>query len=105
MITRQFVYVTVVQVDTLVMQNLGYFQLKASPGLWQLSIAPGGHLLCSLLWPFIFASMPPHALLAMSFPQHGPSVACWELLVSPQHATHVWNMYNHLVNNMPCLLV
>jgi hypothetical protein len=32
-----------VQVDTLVMQNLGYFQLKASPGLWQLSIAPGGH--------------------------------------------------------------
>lgn len=30
-----------VQVDTLVMQNLGYFQLKASPGLWELSIAPG----------------------------------------------------------------
>jgi UDP-glucose:glycoprotein glucosyltransferase len=29
------------QVDTLVMQNLGYFQLKASPGLWELSIAPG----------------------------------------------------------------
>ncbi|WIA20770.1 hypothetical protein OEZ85_005134 [Tetradesmus obliquus] len=29
------------QVDTLVMQNLGYFQLKASPGLWTLSIAPG----------------------------------------------------------------
>eukprot|EP00879_Flechtneria_rotunda_P024541 GHRR01026020.1.p1 GENE.GHRR01026020.1~~GHRR01026020.1.p1 ORF type:complete len:588 (+),score=241.16 GHRR01026020.1:107-1870(+) len=29
------------QVDTLVMQNLGYFQLKASPGPWQLSIAPG----------------------------------------------------------------
>jgi len=29
------------QVDTLVMQNLGYFQLKAAPGLWQLSIAPG----------------------------------------------------------------
>jgi UDP-glucose:glycoprotein glucosyltransferase len=28
-------------VDTLVMSNLGYFQLKASPGLWQLSIAPG----------------------------------------------------------------
>lgn len=23
------------------MQNLGYFQLKASPGLWELSIAPG----------------------------------------------------------------
>lgn len=23
------------------MQNLGYFQLKSSPGLWQLSIAPG----------------------------------------------------------------
>jgi hypothetical protein len=37
--------VTIVQVDTLVMQNLGYFQLKASPGLWQLSIAPGEHLL------------------------------------------------------------
>uniref|UniRef100_A0A383VGR8 UDP-glucose:glycoprotein glucosyltransferase n=1 Tax=Tetradesmus obliquus TaxID=3088 RepID=A0A383VGR8_TETOB len=29
------------KVDTLVMQNLGYFQLKASPGLWTLSIAPG----------------------------------------------------------------
>jgi UDP-glucose:glycoprotein glucosyltransferase len=29
------------QVDTLVMQNLGYFQLKASPGLWELGIAPG----------------------------------------------------------------
>lgn len=29
------------QVDTQVMQNLGYFQLKASPGLWELSIAPG----------------------------------------------------------------
>ena len=29
------------QVDTLVMQNLGYFQLKASPGLWELSIATG----------------------------------------------------------------
>ena len=28
-------------VDTLVMSNMGYFQLKASPGLWQLSIAPG----------------------------------------------------------------
>jgi UDP-glucose:glycoprotein glucosyltransferase len=23
------------------MKNLGYFQLKASPGLWELSIAPG----------------------------------------------------------------
>jgi hypothetical protein len=33
--------VEIVQVDTLVMQNLGYFQLKASPGLWELSIAPG----------------------------------------------------------------
>lgn len=28
-------------VDTLVMANLGYFQLKAAPGLWQLSLAPG----------------------------------------------------------------
>lgn len=28
-------------VDTLVMANLGYFQLKAGPGLWQLSLAPG----------------------------------------------------------------
>lgn len=27
--------------DTLVMQNLGYFQLKANPGLWQLSLAEG----------------------------------------------------------------
>lgn len=28
-------------VDTLVMSNLGYFQLKAGPGLWQLRLAPG----------------------------------------------------------------
>jgi UDP-glucose:Glycoprotein Glucosyltransferase len=35
------------QVDTLVMQNLGYFQLKAAPGLWRLSIAPGAPHSCS----------------------------------------------------------
>jgi len=28
-------------VDTLVMSNLGYFQLKASPGVWSLKLAPG----------------------------------------------------------------
>mmetsp|Transcript_11957 Transcript_11957/g.33653 ORF Transcript_11957/g.33653 Transcript_11957/m.33653 type:complete len:1727 (-) Transcript_11957:508-5688(-) len=28
-------------VDTLVMSNLGYFQLKAAPGVWSLSLAPG----------------------------------------------------------------
>ena len=28
-------------VDTLVMANLGYFQLKAAPGLWRLQLAPG----------------------------------------------------------------
>ena len=28
-------------VDTIVMANLGYFQLKASPGLWNLQLAPG----------------------------------------------------------------
>jgi hypothetical protein len=27
--------------DTLVMQNLGYFQLQANPGLWELSLAEG----------------------------------------------------------------
>ncbi|EOD25484.1 hypothetical protein EMIHUDRAFT_457558 [Emiliania huxleyi CCMP1516] len=27
--------------DTLVMSNLGYFQLKAAPGVWDLSLAPG----------------------------------------------------------------
>lgn len=27
--------------DTLVMQNLGYFQLQANPGVWQLQLAPG----------------------------------------------------------------
>lgn len=27
--------------DTLVMSNLGYFQLKASPGIWDLRLAPG----------------------------------------------------------------
>ena len=30
-----------VQTDTLVMQNLGYFQLQANPGLWTLSLAEG----------------------------------------------------------------
>jgi len=29
------------RVDTLVMANLGYFQLKASPGVWNLRLAPG----------------------------------------------------------------
>lgn len=29
--------------DTLVMSNLGYFQLQTNPGVWQLSIAPGKH--------------------------------------------------------------
>lgn len=29
-------------VDTLVMSNLGYFQLKSGPGLWKLKLAPGG---------------------------------------------------------------
>ena len=29
-------------VDTLIMSNLGYFQLKASPGLWTLQLAQGG---------------------------------------------------------------
>ena len=28
-------------VDTLVMANLGYWQLKASPGIWYLQLAPG----------------------------------------------------------------
>lgn len=28
-------------VDTLVMSNLGYFQLKAAPGMYNLSLAPG----------------------------------------------------------------
>ncbi|GFH13421.1 uncharacterized protein HaLaN_09304, partial [Haematococcus lacustris] len=28
-------------VDTLVMSNLAYFQLKAGPGRWELSLAPG----------------------------------------------------------------
>jgi UDP-glucose:glycoprotein glucosyltransferase len=27
--------------DTLVMSNLGYFQLKAAPGVWQITLAPG----------------------------------------------------------------
>ena len=27
--------------DTLVMQNLGYFQFQASPGIWDLTLAPG----------------------------------------------------------------
>jgi hypothetical protein len=29
------------QSDTLVMQNLGYFQLQANPGLWRLNLASG----------------------------------------------------------------
>ena len=31
--------------DTLVMSNLGYFQLKAAPGAWNLSLAPGAPLI------------------------------------------------------------
>jgi len=31
--------------DTLVMSNLGYFQLKAQPGAWNLSLAPGAQLI------------------------------------------------------------
>lgn len=33
-------------VDTLVMSNLGYFQLKAAPGLWTLRLAPGEAAAC-----------------------------------------------------------
>eukprot|EP00474_Spongospora_subterranea_P006140 CRZ06598.1 hypothetical protein [Spongospora subterranea] len=29
------------QQDTIVMENLGYFQLKASPNVWQMSLSPG----------------------------------------------------------------
>ena len=29
------------QVDTLVMSNLGYYQLKAAPGVFNLRLAPG----------------------------------------------------------------
>lgn len=32
---------TLVQSDTLVMNNYGYFQLQGNPGLWTLSLAPG----------------------------------------------------------------
>lgn len=32
---------TEARADTLVMSNYGYFQLQASPGVWQLSLAPG----------------------------------------------------------------
>ena len=28
-------------VDTLVMENLGYWQMKVSPGIWHLMLAPG----------------------------------------------------------------
>lgn len=31
----------IVQSDTLVMNNLGYFQLQANPGLWRITLAPG----------------------------------------------------------------
>ena len=36
--------------DTLVMSNLGYFQLKAQPGAWNLSLAPGEHVQYSFDW-------------------------------------------------------
>jgi UDP-glucose:Glycoprotein Glucosyltransferase len=36
-----YICIGVVQWDTLVMQNLGYFQLQANPGLWQLTLAEG----------------------------------------------------------------
>ncbi len=36
------------QLDTLVMSNLGYFQLKAGPGVWDLQLAPGQQILLLL---------------------------------------------------------
>lgn len=39
-------------VDTLVMSNLGYFQLKANPGVWSLSLAQGrGKMIYDILGP------------------------------------------------------
>ena len=38
--------------DTVVMSNLGYFQLKAAPGVWGLSIAPGAFV---FVFVFVFA--------------------------------------------------
>lgn len=35
--------------DTLVMSNLGYFQLKAAPGAWTLQLAPGHTYHCYAL--------------------------------------------------------
>lgn len=44
-------------VDTLVMSNLGYFQLKTGPGLWKLKLAPGAGGLT--LWPLAAAPAVP----------------------------------------------
>ena len=46
------------QLDTLVMSNLGYFQLKAAPGVWDLQLAPGQQV-C------FFCSVRPRLLLAL----------------------------------------
>lgn len=40
-LTREVNGTVVDQKDTLVMQNLGYFQLQANPGLWKLNLAAG----------------------------------------------------------------
>lgn len=50
--------------DTLVMSNLGYFQLKAAPGAWNLQLAPGKQDPLLLSTCSLFSSRDVHAAYA-----------------------------------------
>jgi len=53
--------------DTLVMKNLGYFQLQASPGMWELTIAPGRGATLFTIADQAGGVVPSHMLAVNSF--------------------------------------
>ena len=72
-------------VDTLVMSNLAYFQLKAAPGRWMLSLAPGRTRQLYTLDPASLTSSSDSAAVALSTsPADGDGEAEQEDLYSTQ---------------------
>lgn len=96
------VRVNAVQVGTLVMQNLGYFQLKASSGLWELSTAPGPHTLWHLLLPFFCMSCVPACVQIvqvdtlvmqnLGYFQLKASPGLWELSIAPGRSRDLYQV-------------